>query len=139
MAAPCCVLARSCAEHTSLTAFLPGLPFGRQGAWAHYGVRMRIRVARPDHPEVTEVIASEHCLLRFRKRNRIRTPGAQAVSDALRQAFEEADLTRWAPTWVDTDRRTQMWALFEDLAFPLTPTAQPGTWLATTCLVRQRA
>jgi hypothetical protein len=97
---------------------------------------MRIRVVRPDHPEVSEVIASEHCILRFRKRGRIRTPGLDAVGEALQHTFEEADLTRWAPTWVDTDRQTQMWALHEDLAFPLTPAAEPGSWLATTCLVR---
>jgi hypothetical protein len=97
---------------------------------------MRIRVFRPDHPEVTEVIASDHCVLRFRKRRRIRTAGLDAVSDALQQAFEDADLTRWAPTWVDTDRQTQMWALVDDLAFPLAPAGPPGSWLATTCLVR---
>jgi hypothetical protein len=100
---------------------------------------MRIRVVRPDHPEVSEVIASAHCILRFRKRRRIRTAGLDAVSDALHQAFEDADITRWAPTWVDSDRQTEMWALVEDLAFPLTPTGAPGSWLATTCLVRPRA
>ncbi|HXA53862.1 MAG TPA: hypothetical protein VNV37_03210 [Solirubrobacteraceae bacterium] len=97
---------------------------------------MRIRVARADHPEVSEVIASEHCVVRFRKRNRIRTPGLDAVSEALRHTFEEADLTRWAPTWVDTNIQTSMWALHEDLAFPLTPAGEPGSWLATTCLIR---
>jgi len=85
------------------------------------------------------VIASDHCVLRFRKRRGIRTPGLDAVEEALRQAFEEADLTRWAPTWVDTDRRTLMWALVDDLAFPLTPAGEPGSWVATTCLVRPRA
>jgi hypothetical protein len=99
---------------------------------------VRIRVARPDHPEVAEVIASDHCVLRFRKRRRIRTAGLDAVSEALRQAFEEADLTRWAPTWVSSDRATPMWALLDDLAFPLIPAGQPGAWLATTCLVRER-
>jgi hypothetical protein len=100
---------------------------------------MRIRVVRPDHPEVSEVIASDHCVLRFRKRNKIRTPGLDAVGEALQQAFEDADLTRWAPTWVDTDRRTEMWALLDDLAFPLTRAGEPGSWVATTCLVRSRA
>jgi hypothetical protein len=97
---------------------------------------VRIRVARPDHPEIAEVIASDHCVLRFRKRRGIRTPGLDAVGEALQQTFEDADLTRWAPTWVDTSRRTQMWALLDDLAFPLTPAGEPGAWLATTCLVR---
>ncbi|MGA2166221.1 MAG: hypothetical protein ABSH36_17385, partial [Solirubrobacteraceae bacterium] len=66
------------------------------------------------------------------------TAGLDAVDEALRHTFEEADITRWAPTWVDTDRQTQMWALLDDLAFPLTPADQPGSWLATTCLVRSR-
>jgi hypothetical protein len=99
---------------------------------------MRVHVARPDHPEVSEVIASDHCIVRFRKRRRIRTPGVEAVGEALREVFEEADLTRWAPTWVDTDRETPMWALLDDLAFPLIPAGAPGSWLATTCLVRSR-
>jgi hypothetical protein len=99
---------------------------------------MRIRVFRADHPEVTEVIASEHCVLRFRKRRQIRDAGLQAVSDALHDAFEQADLTRWAPPWVDSDKRAPMWALLDkdDIAFPLTPAGTPGSWLATTCLVR---
>jgi hypothetical protein len=29
-----------------------------------------------------------------------------------------------------------MWALHEDLAFPLVRAGEPGAWLATTCLVR---
>ncbi len=99
---------------------------------------MRIRVVRSDHPEVREVVASEHCVLRFRKRRLIREAGLEVVSAALQQAFEDADFTRWAPTWVNTDRRTVLWALLDDdLAFPLTPTAEPGSWLATTCLVRR--
>ncbi len=85
------------------------------------------------------MIASEHCVLRFRKRGRIRTPGIDAVGEALQHTFEEADITRWAPTWVDTNRQTQLWALHEDLAFPLTPAGAPGSWLATTCLVRSRS
>jgi hypothetical protein len=99
-------------------------------------VGVHIRVVRPDHPEVSEVIASEHCVLRFRKRRKIRTAGLDAVSDALRRAFEDADITRWAPTWVDSNKQTPMWALVDDIAFPLTPAGTPGSWLATTCLVR---
>jgi hypothetical protein len=99
---------------------------------------MRVHVDRPDHPEVSEVIASDHCIVRFRKRRRIRTPGGEAVGEALREVFEEADLTRWAPTWVDTNKETPMWALLDDLAFPLMPAGAPGSWLATTCLVRSR-
>jgi hypothetical protein len=99
---------------------------------------MRIRVVRHDHPEVSEVIASEHCVLRFRKRRRIRTAGFAAVEEALREAFEEADITHWGPSWVDSNRETSMWALLDDVAFPLTPAGEPGSWLATTCLVRPR-
>ena len=101
-------------------------------------VQLRIRLIRPDHPEVAEVIASDHCVLRFRRRSRIRAAGLDAVGVALQEVFDEADLTRWAPTWVDTDRRTPMWALYQDLAFPLAPAAEPGAWLATTCLARGR-
>ncbi len=101
-------------------------------------MQVRIHVQRPDHPEVSEVIASDHCVLRFRRRHGIRTPGVDAVGEALQQVFEEADITRWAPTWLDTPRRTQMWALHEDLAFPLVPAGEPGAWLAATCLVRGR-
>jgi hypothetical protein len=97
-----------------------------------------IRVSREDHPEVREVIASTHCVQRFRKRMRIRTPGADAVAIELQRAFEEADLTNWTPAWVLTDRHTQLWALIDDIAFPLVPAEQPGGWLAATCLVRGR-
>ena len=99
---------------------------------------MRISVWREDHPEVKTVIASEHCVQRFRKRRRIRVPGIQAVAEELREAFEQADLTRWAPPWVVSAHDTQMWALLDDLAFPLVAAGQDGEWLATTCLVRGR-
>lgn len=92
---------------------------------------------RPDHPEVREVIASHHCLQRFRKRIGIRDPGIEIVEERLKRALQDADFTRWPPAWVATQRQTEMWALLDDdVAFPLTPTAQPGRWLATTCLVR---
>lgn len=83
------------------------------------------------------MIASHHCLQRFRKRRRISTPGVDAVLVALQAALEDADFTRWPPAWVLSDHRTEMWALLgDDIAFPLTPTPQDGRWLATTCLVR---
>lgn len=97
---------------------------------------MHIRVAREDHPEVHEVIASQHCVERFRRRMRIRTPGVEAVAEQLHVALQDADFTRWPPTWVSTEQRTELWALLEDVAFPLTPTSQRGRWLAKTCLVR---
>jgi len=99
---------------------------------------VRISVTLADHPEVREVIASEHCVHRFRKRMRIRTPGAEAVERELQRAFEKADITHWAPAWVASDHPTQLWALVDDIAFPLVPAGQPGGWLAATCLVRGR-
>lgn len=91
---------------------------------------------RPDHPEVIEVVASHHCVQRFRKRMRIRAPGLDAVAVQLGAALQEADFTRWPPPWAASDRETELWALIEDIAFPLTATPTPGRWLATTCLVR---
>lgn len=67
---------------------------------------------------------------------RIREHGTDAVVEQLRAAFEAADFTRWPPTWVASTRDTELWALLDDIAFPLTSTPTPGRWLATTCLVR---
>lgn len=100
---------------------------------------MHVEVTRADHPEVREVVASHHCLQRFRKRLRISEPGLDAVLPALTRALQEADFTRWPPAWVDSDRDTEMWALTEELAFPLSSTPQPGRWVASTCLVRGMA
>lgn len=97
---------------------------------------MHVRVIRPDHPEISEVIASTHCLQRFRARRGVRAPGIEPLARLLEEALQEADFTRWPPPWVDSDRHTDMWALSGEIAFPLTPTPQPGRWLATTCLVR---
>lgn len=97
---------------------------------------MHVKICRQDHPEVSEVVASQHCIERFRRRKRIRTPGIQQVAESLEAALAEADFTRWPPPWVLSDRRTEMWALIDDIAFPLTSTSDQGCWLATTCLVR---
>lgn len=98
---------------------------------------MQIRVAREDHPEVYEVIASQHCVERFRKRMGITTPGVEAVAEQLYLALQDADFTRWAPTWLSSGQESELWALLDDdLAFPLTPTPQKGRWLAKTCLVK---
>jgi hypothetical protein len=91
---------------------------------------------RPDHPEVLEVVASNHCVQRFRKRMRIRAPGVDAVAEQLASVLQAADFTRWPPAWIASDRDTELWALLDDIAFPLTSTPTPGRWLATTCLVR---
>jgi hypothetical protein len=97
---------------------------------------MDIRVLRPDHPEVLEVVASHHCVERFRRRMRIRAPGVDAVAEQLTHALQEADFTRWPPPWVASQRDTELWALVQDIAFPLSATPQRGRWIATTCLVR---
>jgi hypothetical protein len=95
-------------------------------------------VSRFDHPEVSAVIASEHCLQRFRRRRRISTPGFAALELELSRAFEDAEITALAPAWVQSDHGTQLWALLDDLAFPLAPATGAGEWLALTCLVRGR-
>src|SRR5262249_46087639 len=93
-------------------------------------------VARVEHPEVHEIVASAHCVARFRQRMPIRTPGAQDVIDRGVGALEEADSSRWPPAWVQSDAVAQWWAATPDLAFPLQRTDRPGRWLAITCLRR---
>jgi hypothetical protein len=94
------------------------------------------RVARIDHPEVREIAPSHHCVLRFRQRFPIRTPGGEVVADALIATLEDADVSGWPPAWAVKDRQTELWAVAGDLAFPLQRTTTPGRWLATTCLAR---
>ncbi|MBA2630951.1 MAG: hypothetical protein H0U84_08010 [Thermoleophilaceae bacterium] len=96
------------------------------------------RVARLDHPEVREVVASHHCVLRFRQRRPVRERGAEAVADALIEALEHSDVSGWPPAWALSDRAIGLWAVAADLAFPLERTDVPGRWLATTCLSRPR-
>lgn len=98
---------------------------------------MYVKVIVSDHPEVLEVLASQHCVARFRKRRGVRTPGIEAVERELRAALQAADFTRWRPGWVDSDTHTEMWALVEDLAFPLSSTPTQGRWIASTCLVKR--
>ncbi len=93
-------------------------------------------VARTEHPEVHEIVASAHCIQRFRQRMPIRTPGAQDVIDGVIAALEEAHLMRWPPGWVRSDARAPWWAATADLAFPLQPADRPGRWVAITCLRR---
>lgn len=94
------------------------------------------RAARIDHPDVHEIVPSHHCVLRFRQRHPIRAPGGGAAADALIAALEDADVSGWPPAWAISDRRTELWAVSKDLAFPLERTDRPGRWLATTCLSR---
>jgi hypothetical protein len=97
---------------------------------------MLVRAARTDHPEAREIVPSTHCIQRFRQRMPIREPGAAAVTDALVEALEEADVSAWPPAWAVSDRPARLWAVTAQLAFPLTPTDVPGRWLAMTCLSR---
>jgi hypothetical protein len=88
------------------------------------------------HPEAREIVASAHCILRFRQRMPIREPGTAAVAEALRAALEAADVSAWPPAWAISDRPAKLWAATAELAFPLAPTSTPGRWLAVTCLSR---
>ncbi|HEY6781401.1 MAG TPA: hypothetical protein VI111_10625 [Thermoleophilaceae bacterium] len=97
---------------------------------------MMQRVARTDHPEVREIVPSHHCVVRFRQRYPIRGPGGAVVADALIAALEDADVSGWPPAWAVSERRTPLWAVTDDLAFPLERTDRPGRYLATTCLTR---
>ena len=94
------------------------------------------RVARLDHAEVREVVPSHHCVVRFRQRRPVRERGSDAVADALIAALEEAHVTRWPPAWAINDRDTELWAVSEELAFPLERSGSPGRYVATTCLSR---
>jgi hypothetical protein len=96
------------------------------------------RVAMLGHPEVREVVPSHHCVVRFRERRPIRERGSAAVAEELIAALEGADVSRWPPAWAVNDRRTELWAVSGELAFPLERTDRPGRWLATTCLTRGR-
>ena len=93
-------------------------------------------LAHLEHPEVREIVASAHCVARFRQRMPIRTPGAQEVHDGLVAALEACDVSRWPPGWVTSDEPAQWWAAGGDLAFPLQRTDRPARWLAVTCLRR---
>ncbi len=94
------------------------------------------RVARLDHAEVREVVPSHHCVVRFRQRRPVRDRGGDAVADALISALEHAHVTRWPPAWAINDRDTELWAVSDELAFPLERSGSPGRYVATTCLSR---
>jgi hypothetical protein len=88
-----------------------------------------------DHDEVKVVQPTWHCLLRFRQRVKV-DRGTDAAVQALRESLERADLTRMAPGWIaGRERGAQMWAIDDDLAYPLSP-GPDGTWTAATVLKR---
>jgi hypothetical protein len=88
-----------------------------------------------DHDEVKVVQPTWHCLLRFRQRVKV-DRGTDAAVVALRASLERADLTRMAPGWIaGGERGAEMWAIDDDLAYPLSP-GPNGTWTAATVLKR---
>lgn len=97
---------------------------------------VHVGVAHIEHPEVAEIVPSAHCVLRFRERMPVRSPGAEEVTTALLAALEAADVSGWPPGWAVSDRPAERWAVTGDMAFPLARTATPGRWLAVTCLRR---
>src|SRR3954447_8971928 len=87
------------------------------------------------HHEVRMIQPTWHCLLRFRQRVKI-DRGTDAAIDALRESLLRADLTRMPPGWVASrERGAQMWAIDDELAYPLSP-GPGGAWTATTVLKR---
>jgi hypothetical protein len=94
------------------------------------------RVAVIDHPEVHEIVASHHCVVRFRQRRPVHERGGDAVAEALVAALEGADVSRWPPAWAVSDRRTELWAVNGELAFPLERSERHGRYVAVTCLSR---
>lgn len=93
-------------------------------------------VAYLEHDEVQEIVASAHCIARYRQRMPIRTPGAAEVVEGVVAALTDADVSRWPPAWAHAGTPAAWWAVSGDLAFPLQPTDRPGRWLAITCLRR---
>jgi hypothetical protein len=94
------------------------------------------RVAHLDHPEVHEIVPSHHCVVRFRQRRPVRERGSEAVAEALVAVLEGADVSRWPPAWAVGDRRTELWAVNDELAFPLERSERHGRYVAVTCLSR---
>jgi hypothetical protein len=87
------------------------------------------------HYEVRAIQPTWHCLLRFRQRVKVER-GTDAAVEALRGSLLRADLTRMAPGWVvGRERGVQMWAIDDELAYPLSP-GPGGTWTAATVLKR---
>lgn len=94
-------------------------------------------VVHTEHPEAREIVASAHCVQRFRQRMPVREPGGEAVAGALHDTLCQADVSAWPPPWAVSDRPAELWAATADLAFPLARTDRSGRWLAVTCLPRR--
>ena len=94
------------------------------------------RAAQNDHPEAREIVPSDHCLQRFRKRMPVREPGRDEVERGVLESLERADVSGWPPGWAVSDTPAELWAIDGDLAYPLARTDRPGRWLAVTVLRR---
>ena len=73
-----------------------------------------------------------------RERMPVRVAGGLTPATLLLELLRDAEITVWPPGWAVSDRHASLWALAEDLAFPLVRTPTPGRWLAVTCLRRER-
>lgn len=93
-------------------------------------------VARTGSPDAPEIVPSAHCVQRFRERLPLPLPGVDAALGALLAALEDADVMRWPPAWAVSDSPAELWAIADDLAFPLARGDGPGRWVAVTCLRR---
>jgi hypothetical protein len=94
-------------------------------------------VATTHSAAAPEIVASAHCVQRFRQRLPLREPGGEVLAEALRETLADAHVERWPPAWAVSDREVELWAYTDELAFPLTRTATAGRWLAITCLPRR--
>ena len=57
---------------------------------------MFVGVAHTEHPEARELVPSAHCLLRFRERMPVRTPGGAVPTDLLLEALDAGEAGwRW--------------------------------------------
>jgi hypothetical protein len=65
---------------------------------------MFVGTARTGDAEAPEIVPSDHCVARYRERMPIRVPGLEEVASALLSTLEDADITRWPPGWVVSDR-----------------------------------
>lgn len=97
---------------------------------------MQVGVAYTDHPMASEIVPTAHCVHRFRQRMPVRTPGIEEVARALIGALEAADVSAWPPGWAVSDRPAELWAVSDDVAFPLARSEHPRRWVALTCLRR---
>jgi hypothetical protein len=93
---------------------------------------VRVAAVHTEHPEVRVIQPTWHCLLRFRQRGR-HPAGVDAAVGALRAALENASIDPWPPPWA-AGQHAERWATSGPFAFPLTRSADAGTWSALTCL-----